>query len=273
MTNHFKLYLFLATILIVSAIIFAYYDLEISTLLVNQNSGWAKFLENYGMIPGLIVILSGIFINYSSLSRRIDAWSYFKKAVFFLAVTGILLYLADVVISNNINWNILEDHFIIALIISFIVSFVILIFVQFKRPVQNIIAINYSKVVLGMALFGYVICIQVVKYFWGRVRFRDLDAFYSQFTPWYIPQGFTGFDSFPSGHAAMGWMLLPIFILLSKRTNLIKYSALALIIIWALVLSLSRIIIGAHYASDVLFGSFFMIVTFLLFYQHYINQT
>ncbi|MEJ2105026.1 MAG: phosphatase PAP2 family protein, partial [Ignavibacteriaceae bacterium] len=91
-----------------------------------------------------------------------------------------------------------------------------------------------------MALFGYVICIQLVKIIWGRVRFRDLDALYSQFTSWYLPQGITGFDSFPSGHAAMGWMVLPVFILLSKKTNLTKYSVLALIIIWAVVLSLSR---------------------------------
>ena len=36
---------------------------------------------------------------------------------------------------------------------------------------------------------------------------------------------------------------------------------------WSMVLALSRVIIGAHYASDVLFGSFFMIFTFLFFYK------
>ena len=258
----------MAAIWVVLAIIFSDYDLNISIQLANPDSVWAKFLENYGMIPGLIVILSGIFINYSSLSRRIDLWSYIKKTVFFLAGTGILLYLADVIISNS-GKKIIEDHFIISLIVSFSVTIIIFIILQIKTPVQNLVFIKYSKIVLGMAFFGYVICIQLVKIIWGRVRFRDLDALYSQFTSWYLPQGITGFDSFPSGHAAMGWMLLPVFILLSKKTILVKYSVLALIIIWAVVLSLSRVVIGAHYASDVLFGSFFMIFTFLFFYKRY----
>ena len=121
-----------------------------------------------------------------------------------------------------------------------------------------------------MALFGYVIFIQGVKYFWGRVRFRELDAAFSQFTPWYLPQGITGSDSFPSGHAAMGWMLLALLILLANKKQWMKYSAMVIIFLWGVTLALSRVVIGAHYASDVLFGSFFIIITFLVFSKiHY----
>jgi membrane-associated phospholipid phosphatase len=114
-----------------------------------------------------------------------------------------------------------------------------------------------------------VFCIQGVKYFWGRVRFRELDAAFSQFTPWYLPQGFTGFDSFPSGHAAMGWMLLPLMILIIEQKKWLKFSAIVIIIVYAIILALSRIVIGAHFASDVLFGSFFIIITFLLLRNYY----
>jgi membrane-associated phospholipid phosphatase len=123
-----------------------------------------------------------------------------------------------------------------------------------------------------MAFFGYVIGVQVVKYLWGRVRFRELDAVYSQFTPWYLPQGITGFDSFPSGHAAMGWMLLAVLILLDNKKKWLKNLVLTLIILWGTLLALSRIVIGAHFASDVLFGSFFIIVTFFYFsYKNSVN--
>ena len=121
-----------------------------------------------------------------------------------------------------------------------------------------------------MAFFGYVIGVQVVKYFWGRVRFRELDAVYSQFTPWYLPQGITGFDSFPSGHAAMGWMLLAVLILLDNKKKWLKNLVLTLIILWGVLLAMSRVIIGAHFASDVLFGSFFIIIAF--FYFNYKNS-
>ena len=133
------------------------------------------------------------------------------------------------------------------------------------NQVYNVMAIRYAKVVVGMALFGYVIFIQVVKHLWGRVRFRELDAAFSQFTPWYLPQGITGFDSFPSGHAAMGWILLALLILLANKKQWVKYSAIVIIFLWGVILALSRVVIGAHYASDVLFGSFFIIITFLLF--------
>jgi membrane-associated phospholipid phosphatase len=84
-----------------------------------------------------------------------------------------------------------------------------------------------------------------------------------------LPQGITGSDSFPSGHAAMGWMLLALLILLVNKKQWIKSSALVIIFLWGIVLALSRIVIGAHYASDVLFGSFFIIITFLLFNKNY----
>lgn len=72
-------YLLLLLVWIILAVIFGIYDLEISRQIVNQNSGWAKFLQDYGMIPGLLVILSGVFIYYSHIKSQTDFWSYLKQ--------------------------------------------------------------------------------------------------------------------------------------------------------------------------------------------------
>ena len=51
---------------------FAFTDLQISISVVNQNSGWAIFLENFGEIPGLLVLYLSTQITlayYSSLAR------------------------------------------------------------------------------------------------------------------------------------------------------------------------------------------------------------
>jgi membrane-associated phospholipid phosphatase len=254
--------LFLVWILL--AILFGIYDLEVSKNFVNQNSGWAKFLENYGMIPGLFVILSGIYIYYSYIKTKSDVWSYVQKLVFFLVSSGLIFHLFDQLLGS-----IATNHLKIFLIISLFISLIVFILLHKIEQVKNAIVIKYAKVVVAIALFGYVICIQVVKYFWGRIRFRELDAAFSQFTPWYLPQGLTGFDSFPSGHAAMGWILLPLLILLANKKQWIKYSVFILIFMWGIVLALSRVVIGAHYASDVLFGSFLIIITFLVFSKIY----
>jgi membrane-associated phospholipid phosphatase len=254
---------FLISAWIILAVIFGIYDLDISKQIVNQNSGWAKFLENYGMIPGILVILSGIYIYYSFIKIKSDVWSYIQKVVFILVSSGLIFYLFDILLGDVVT-----NHLIIFLIISFFISIIIFIVMHKANQVQSAIGIRYAKVVVGMALFGYLIFIQGVKYFWGRVRFRELDAAFSQFTPWYLPQGITGSDSFPSGHAAMGWMLLTLLILLVNKKHWMKYSAIVLIFLWGVTLALSRVVIGAHYSSDVLFGSFFIIISFLLFNKY-----
>ncbi|SRR4030066_998931 len=260
MIKNNKLAVGLLLIWIILAVIFGIYDLDISKHIVNQNSVRAKFLQDYGMIPGLFIILSGIYIYYSFIKAKSDVWSYILKIIFFLVSSGLIYYLFDVLLGG-----VVANHLIIFLIISFSISILIFILLHKANQVQSATAIRYSKVVMGMALFGYVIFVQGVKYFWGRVRFRELDVAFSQFTPWYLPQGITGSDSFPSGHAAMGWMLLPLLILLANKKMWVKNSALVIIFLWGVVLALSRVVIGAHYASDVIFGAFFIIITFLYF--------
>ena len=255
----------LISIWIILSVIFGIFDLYISKQIVNQNSGWAKFLQDYGMIPGIFVLLSGVYLYYSFIKIKSDAWSYIQRVVFFLVSSGLIFHLSEIIIGDFVTNNL-----IVFLVISFTISLIVIIALHFKSQVQNILAVRYAKVVVGVALFGYVILIQGIKYFWGRVRFRELDAAFSQFTPWYLPQGITGFDSFPSGHAAMGWMLLALLILLSNKKEWIKNSAIVIIFLWGVTLALSRVVIGAHYASDVLFGSFFIIITFLIFIKiHY----
>ncbi len=234
--------------------------LNISKQIVNQNSVWAKFLENYGMIPGMFVILSGIYIYCSFIKLKSDTWSYIQRVVLFLVSSGLIFYLLEILLDRLVS-----ENFITSLIIAFAVNLIIFIVLQIRKQVESISAIQYAKIVIGISFFGYVICIQAIKYVWGRVRFRELDAAFSQFTPWYMPQGITGFDSFPSGHAAMGFMLLSILILLVNAKRWLKNSVVAIIFLYGMVLAMSRVVIGAHYASDVMFGSFFIIVSFLVF--------
>ena len=65
----------------------------------------------------------------------------------------------------------------------------------------------------------------------------------------------------------MGWMILPLLLLVVKKSKSIKISLLILIISWGLAVSLSRVVIGAHYASDALFGAFIIIIIFIILYE------
>lgn len=69
-----------------------------------------------------------------------------------------------------------------------------------------------------VVMTAQLLCIEGLKYLWGRVRFRDLLAAgnYDAFTSWLHPNGINGNKSFPSGHTAgagMSYlmMLLPLY--------------------------------------------------------------
>ena len=256
----------------VLAVFTGIYDLEISKSIVNNNSSWAKFLQNYGMIPGIIVLLAGIYIYYAYLITNKTRLLFLKKAFFFISANLLIIYMLDVLILNiTQNENALTNYFYLIAGISILINVVIIAVLQSKKFKLKSAVINFSRVTIALGFLGYIICIQLVKTLWGRVRFRDLDELFSNFTPWYLPQGLTGFDSFPSGHAAMGWIILPLMILIINKKNWLKYLVFCLICCWAIAVAVSRVVIGAHYASDVLFGSFFIIAVFY-FLKNKINR-
>jgi membrane-associated phospholipid phosphatase len=113
-----------------------------------------------------------------------------------------------------------------------------------------------------LLLLAAVIIVNIIKIPWGRMRLRIMDDPDNQFTRWFLPQGKAANDdykSFPSGHSAGAaviiWItLLPTFIA-GLRT---KKAAIALNIIaygWIVLVMVSRIIMGAHFASDTLVGA------------------
>jgi len=247
---------------------FAFTDLQISISVVNQNSGWANFLQDFGEIPGLLVLFCSAHIylaKYSSESRlRIIAFSI----ILFLSVFILSAYLV-IVIYKGITTNVifLQDYKIVIFITLLILNY--LLHSQIKNLKIPYLLMQFSKISVLLGVYGYLCLIQPIKHLWGRVRFRDLDALYSNFTEWFIPNGINGNQSFPSGHAAMAWMILPLLMLVANKSKSMKVFLYITIIFWGLAVSLSRVVIGAHYASDVLFGSFIIIVVFLIITKSY----
>jgi membrane-associated phospholipid phosphatase len=265
-----KYYFFLLLpVWITFAILAATFDLQISISIVNENSFWAIFLENYGMLPGIGVLLAGIYIHYSFLITQ--KLIFLRKGFYFLAANFLVMYLLGVLTGKPELKN-LSDKFYLIAAVSILINLLIVIMLHLKKIEFSGLALKFSRIVIVMGFYGYLIAIQLVKTVWGRVRFRELDELFSQFTPWYLPQGITGFDSFPSGHAAMGWMILPVIILFNNGSQLWRKFVIAIICCWGILLSVSRVVIGAHYSSDVLFGSFFIITAYYFSRQRFLSE-
>jgi membrane-associated phospholipid phosphatase len=254
----FQIYLGLVIIVwIILAIIFAFYDLQISILIVNEASLWGNFGADYGEYPGYAFIALGLSAYIGGYIKNIKT----QKIPAYLAILygGIMLTIS--MLDQNLK-KIIEY-------IMIIVSVIIFILVNWNTDLSKYRKV--SGVISFLAIINPLLFVQLVKLFWGRVRFRDLLVGYSNFTPWFIPQGITGNFSFPSGHTAMGWIFLPLLIIVRKREwkDPVKILTVILVLGWGSFVGLSRIVVGAHYASDVLFATGTAAVTALLLYRRF----
>ncbi|MHA2184468.1 MAG: phosphatase PAP2 family protein, partial [Promethearchaeota archaeon] len=130
-----------------------------------------------------------------------------------------------------------------------------------------------SAIITILAVINPLVFVQITKILCGRIRFVDLAPGFTDYTPWFLPPGLISDGrSFPSGHTAMGFMFIPLLILVKdyRWTNPIKLSISILTAGWAVFVGLSRIVIGANYASDVLFSSgMAIVITILLYWKFY----
>ncbi len=257
---------------IVAAFLLESSDLWISIKLYNPTSVWAIFLEKFGEIPGLIVVLIGAHIYIVTLKASSNIKSIFFNGFLLTANSLITIYIfwaVSIAITNSwIFFNSYQSYFFLtAILLNILISLLFR-----KRNNFSKKTILFSRISFKMFFYGYILFVQLIKIFWGRIRFRELAENYTNFSPWYLPQGITGNQSFPSGHAAMGFMMLALFVFFADKAFYKRIILKGIIISWAVAVCASRVVIGAHFTSDVLFGAFAMIISYL-FLMNNANKT
>lgn len=112
-----------------------------------------------------------------------------------------------------------------------------------------------AATVLTHALLHPLLITTVIKVSFGRLRFHQLGAGGTGFTPFYLPQPQLGGRSFPSGHVATSVVLCPAILVAWRRGRRRLAAALTLITVtWGLAVAWGRILHGAHYLTDVIFS-------------------
>jgi len=256
-------------LLLAAGLAAAAWDLQLSRTVFSPGASWAVFIEKYGETPGLLLSVWAVLLLNAGLSG-----GKVRKSLL-----GLLNFLVCELLLEYALLNIICAH------MGLHRASEIAAFASGKG--RLIRALAAPAVLGGMLLFNYrlkdyaarhgafakiavlqlsvsQLLVQTFKPLWGRVRFRDLEPGFSNFSSWYIPQGIPGNTSFPSGHTALAWMLLPAFLLCGPSPRARKL-CLGLAIAWGIAVGSGRITIGAHYASDVLFASLLTVVPFLVF--------
>ncbi len=250
------------SVVVALLIVFGFVDLAISMALYNPDSMYGLFFEAFGELPGVLIAifsLSALIITRNK-EKALSNWSS-------IIGFGILLLLF------SIMGAMMPAGYIKGLkpmIPVFTIGYVVLgLFLAYQVDKSHYEALRKAAIVGILSFVLAILTINLIKMGWGRLRFRSMIEPAQEYTRWFVRQGFTMDNermSFPSGHSANSavimWIsLLPTFIPSLQKNKKILWIGAG---IWTVLVMVSRVIVGAHFASDVTMGAAISICSFLL---------
>lgn len=265
--DNLTIYSFILTIVgwVILAIVFGLFDLQISILLTNPYNTFGNILGQFGAelgeVPGWVLIAIAGTVLGGSFNPKVK-WQ--KIAAPIAVVICILVAVIALLLGEN-------EYFLYGICMA--VGVAVFTVITWNKDWSKYRKI--ALIIILLAVINSLLFVQATKILTGRIRFRNLlPPNYDGFTHWFLPPGFSLDNwSFPSGHAAMGWMLLPLLILIKNEKKSIRIPITAIILGWGVFVGLSRVLAGAHFASDVLFSSgSAIVITFILYKIMYRKQ-
>jgi len=145
------------------------------------------------------------------------------------------------------------------------IIFIGCLYIAYAKPSQWFIKYRRHAWVIIILVVSEIILINVLKHIWGRPRMRSIESI-DQFLYWYQitgPAAGEEFRSFPSGHTGNGFVAIVFTLFIAPHRKKLLRWATAFAIIWGVFVAISRILLGAHFISDVIVGGY---ITLLLFY-------
>lgn len=245
------------------------YDLQISLSIADSNSSFGNALEIFGEPPAILFTSFNFSLMFSHFIKKQNksAWDVIFAVITLIFTVGTVIFTVNTTADYlaNQNGSELKSSLPVIITVSAIIALgIIWIALSMSKKTVD----KYFDVALRCVGVG-VITLAVIwafKLCWGRVRFRQLDQNFANFTKWYLPQGFTGYFSFPSGHTANSTVIFATtyyFKFMPKKLEKLKPVIYLFLSLWIVLMAFSRVLVGAHYLSDVLFGG---AITFLIVY-------
>lgn len=254
----------------------SFFDLQISEALYNPENAFGIFGAAYGEYPFSLAMLVGgvMVIMFRSRQKTLTTVAQVTIGGLF-AVAG-----AGMTVVNPNRYVPGAPAFIYVLD-SLIVAGVVGATIYVLRGVDRNLGMRVAIIILAVVVVELLI-INVVKIGWQRPRMRMItDHPEATFAPWWSPgnperaalraEGVAAeeFKSFPSGHTANAavLMMLTAFTVLKARWRQAAPWLFWVGVGWAALIAVSRIIVGAHFLTDVTAGFAITFVCILVAYR------
>ena len=257
-----KYFLVLICSFVILMSVFAFFDLDISLALLNMDSSFGKFAEISSEIPLDLLTMISFAILFVGRSKKKTFWSILGSVICFIGVFeyGFFIFFFSIKYVSTKLAIILGGVLGTVMGIGGLFMAKKLLYLHREELIRVALIVVVS--VLLQELF-----VNVLKIIWDRPRMRDLVAPYSDFCPWYKPHASkVGGDSFPSGHTAKAagaclyTLLCDVYERLKGKRMCFLFGGL----LWTIVIGVGRIVLGAHFASDVTAGAFFMLLAIII---------
>lgn len=263
----------------------SFFDLQINQAIYSVNNGFGIAMSAFGCLPvyiGLSCYGAGYFII--GLKQK-NMWARIGLIILgIIAIVASIYFQADMIVSVN-AFNIQDMFWYVGIPIGIVIAGLgcwlgYHLFIRFENIRQLLIILLIAPLVLLMA----TLIVNITKGIMCRPRFRFLYTYastMSDYRNWwetgtsvkdaYInTMGVTSeeFKSFPSGHTATIFSLIPFLVYLPKiNEKYCKYETILFYIglIWILLVAFSRILVGAHFLTDVSFGLLIGVAIFTCF--------
>lgn len=249
--------------LLLLMIIGSIWDLPISKFLYpGRESSFGQFFAAFGELPAFLAMTSAgvlLFVNRARLRKSWNVLFVAASAVLVLGGLGLSIHEATDNVPALPLW-------VAALVTVFTAALCAVLLLILTDDCQMKTLLRFICV-LAFVSIGTMLLINVIKIPWGRPRMRLLveTGNESYFMPWWklgislksklVADGVSSdeFRSFPSGHTgcaacAMLTILLPT---LGKRLRGKERLCLCIGLAWTLIVAVSRLMMGAHFLTDV----------------------
>lgn len=248
-------------------IVASFYDLQISMFAYDKNNFYAKFFDIFGEFPLYALFPVSLTIIYS----------YFKKANDLkLTIVATLC-----IIISFCTCSICIQRFFGSIAPIYVVFLISIIITMLLAKCFDNVSLTILQKLYKFAIFTFVYCLcillvnQSIKFIWGRCRFCTMVELndYSLFSNWWEIQWFTGNKSFYSGHVTSAMSLLSL-VVLGKVLNIEKRKLNAIYVLVALfvvMISISRIIYGAHFLSDIVCAIIICGIIYMITYKSFLK--
>ncbi len=256
--------------------IYSYSHYTISHAIINENSLWGRFFDIFGEIPAMGGIILAVTLLYGGRNRNVKWWNIVSSIISILFISLFSFFMTF----NIVRYIFHEDIGAItplAYIMMVIVSLGIIITALYFAHVKGHEFVGFKKHawLLILLVFSEMIFANIIKSIWARPRMRSITDI-SDFNHWYEINGWTNdneLKSFPSGHTANAFVVLAYMMFIPYIKSIKMNYFLIGAVIWGTLVALSRVVLGAHFLSDVLVGSYITIFIFILLERIFFRNT